>query len=131
MRIVAGAHIMLCCMCRPPELLCLAVKTAAYGCEVDMWAVGCMLVEVVTGSRVWQGATSEDVLSRIQHICGRLPERVLHRTKAKDAYGHGMWHGRMCGDHFTCVCQSHLNGAYVQGQLFSTASGQIARTFAF
>ena len=66
--------------CRPPELLCLRVQQACYGCEVDLWAVGCMLAEFMLGHRLWQG-DKQSVLSQIQHVCGSLPDHILQRAK--------------------------------------------------
>ncbi|GBG74215.1 hypothetical protein CBR_g17928 [Chara braunii] len=52
---------------RPPELLMGANK---YGPSVDMWSVGCVFAELLTGKALFPGEREEDVLHLIFHTCG-------------------------------------------------------------
>jgi eukaryotic-like serine/threonine-protein kinase len=69
-------------------------RGAAVDRRADVWAFGCVLYEMVTGRRAFEGATSSDVLARVLE---REPEfealprdtppsvrRVLRRTLVKD-----------------------------------------------
>ena len=64
---------------RPPELLVLARSEASFGPEVDMWAVGCLLVEALHGPLMWHGHNCQLVLRNMQQICGSLPGCILSR----------------------------------------------------
>ncbi|CBZ53851.1 putative CAM kinase, CDPK family [Neospora caninum Liverpool] len=52
---------------RPPELLYGADR---YGQAVDMWSVGCIMAELLTGSPLFPGANEIDQLSRIFSLRG-------------------------------------------------------------
>ncbi|EPR64751.1 putative cell-cycle-associated protein kinase [Toxoplasma gondii RUB] len=52
---------------RPPELLFGADR---YGQAVDMWSVGCIMAELLTGSPLFPGANEIDQLSRIFSLRG-------------------------------------------------------------
>eukprot|EP00198_Chlamydomonas_reinhardtii_P004863 XP_001694199.1 cyclin dependent kinase [Chlamydomonas reinhardtii] len=52
---------------RPPELLLGANK---YGGEVDMWSVGCIFAELLTGKPLFPGKDDLDQMDKIFHIMG-------------------------------------------------------------
>ncbi|KAF7831287.1 cyclin-dependent kinase C-2-like [Senna tora] len=52
---------------RPPELLLGALQ---YGTAVDIWSVGCLLAELHTGKRIFNGKNKEDSLNQIFELCG-------------------------------------------------------------
>jgi len=52
---------------KPPELLLGATN---YGPEVDMWGVGCVLVEMLTGKTLFPGRNEKHQLGLILNICG-------------------------------------------------------------
>lgn len=52
---------------RPPELL-LGAKT--YGPEVDMWSIGCILVELCLGKVLFRGKSESEQLEKIFAVCG-------------------------------------------------------------
>jgi cyclin-dependent kinase-like len=58
---------------RPPEI-CVG---DAYGSAVDVWAVGCILVELLTGQALFPGRNNNDQLFLIMQGLGRLAERHL------------------------------------------------------
>jgi cyclin-dependent kinase-like len=57
---------------RAPELL---VGDREYGKPVDIWAVGCMFAEIITGVPLFPGKSDIDQLFRIINCFGLLPER--------------------------------------------------------
>lgn len=61
---------------RAPELL---LGTARYGRAVDMWSVGAILVELLTGKPFIEGRDEVDQLHRIFDMCG-TPEYEGHYT---------------------------------------------------
>eukprot|EP00884_Botryococcus_braunii_P012846 jgi/Botrbrau1/21562/Bobra.174_2s0061.2 len=67
---------------RAPELL---VGDPLYGFPVDIWAVGCMAFEMLTGEPVFRGASDIDQLSLMCHSLGTLPldyANMLQRSGA-------------------------------------------------
>ena len=58
---------------RPPEI-CVG---DAYGSAVDIWAVGCILIELLTGQALFPGRNNNDQLFLIMQGLGRLAERHL------------------------------------------------------
>ncbi|GKV28849.1 hypothetical protein SLEP1_g37842 [Rubroshorea leprosula] len=57
---------------RPPELLLGATQ---YGPAVDMWSVGCIFAELLSGKPIFPGADGPDQLKRIFELCG-APDEV-------------------------------------------------------
>ena len=55
---------------RAPELL----VRSKYGFSVDIWAVGCVMVEMLTGKPLFPGNSDYDTLFKIVKICGNLPK---------------------------------------------------------
>ncbi|KNC47554.1 CMGC/CDKL protein kinase [Thecamonas trahens ATCC 50062] len=55
---------------RAPELL---VGHDHYGAEVDVWAIGCMFAECLTGEPLFAGDSDLDQLSSIMDLLGSLP----------------------------------------------------------
>lgn len=58
---------------RPPELLLGATK---YGPEVDLWSVGCIFAELVTGKPILPGKNEMEQLELIFRMCGAPSEDV-------------------------------------------------------
>lgn len=52
---------------RSPELL---VGDVTYGAPVDIWAVGCVLAELITGEALWPGRSDIDQLYLIRKTLG-------------------------------------------------------------
>lgn len=51
---------------RPPEVL---LGSTSYGAEVDMWGVGCILLDLLAGRSVFTG---QDELTQLEIICRKL-----------------------------------------------------------
>ncbi|CAL1530449.1 unnamed protein product [Lymnaea stagnalis] len=65
---------------RAPELL---VGDTKYGRAVDIWAIGCLLYEIITGEPLFPGDSDIDQLYHIIRCFGNLPQRhkeVFHRN---------------------------------------------------
>lgn len=59
---------------RAPELL---VGDARYGKAVDVWAVGCLYAELITGDALFPGESDVDQLYRITKVLGKfLPSMI-------------------------------------------------------
>ncbi|KAH0803006.1 CMGC family protein kinase [Histomonas meleagridis] len=59
---------------RPPELL---LSCGTYGPGIDIWAVGCILYEFLTGFPLFAGKTTIDQINRIHRILGTPSHTVL------------------------------------------------------
>ena len=53
---------------RAPELL---VGDTQYGPPVDIWAIGCVFAELITGQALWPGRSDVDQLYLIRKTLGR------------------------------------------------------------
>lgn len=62
---------------RSPELLI----TANYGREVDIWAIGCIMGELVDGNPLFAGDNLIDQLDVIQKVMGTVPTCLLNLMK--------------------------------------------------
>ncbi|EFA80476.1 putative protein serine/threonine kinase [Heterostelium album PN500] len=58
---------------RAPELLLGAVH---YGPEVDMWSIGCVLIELVTSRNFLPGNSEQQQIEAISKLCGTPTESV-------------------------------------------------------
>ena len=59
---------------RAPELL---VGDTQYGPKVDVWAIGCVFVELVKGEALWPGKSDVDQLYLIRKNLGDLIPRHM------------------------------------------------------
>ncbi|KAL1566347.1 Protein IMPAIRED IN BABA-INDUCED STERILITY 1 [Salvia divinorum] len=81
---------------RPPELL---LGSTDYEASVDLWSVGCLLAELLTGRPVLQGRTEVEQLHKIFKLCGSPPDdywkksKLPHATlfKPQHPYKSSMW----------------------------------------
>jgi mitogen-activated protein kinase 15 len=64
---------------RCPEIL-LGSSTYSYG--VDMWAVGCILAEMILGKPLFPGTSTMNQLERILEVTGRPLSEDLHAIKS-------------------------------------------------
>lgn len=55
---------------RPPELLCGATE---YDAAVDMWSVGCILLELLLGKPLFPARTEAEAMKRIVQVLGSPP----------------------------------------------------------
>lgn len=59
---------------RPPEIL---LGSTTYGSAVDLWSLGCILVEMLTGQALFRGKNAEDQLRKIIRVLGSPPPEDL------------------------------------------------------
>lgn len=66
---------------RAPEILLGSTK---YSKAVDMWSVGCIIGELITGKAIFPGSSTLNQIERILELTGRPTQRVTklsnHRT---------------------------------------------------
>eukprot|EP00056_Hartaetosiga_gracilis_P017401 m.7169 g.7169 ORF g.7169 m.7169 type:complete len:442 (-) comp5671_c0_seq1:840-2165(-) len=71
---------------RAPELL---VGDAQYGAKVDLWALGCVFAEMLTGNPLWPGKSDIDQLYHIVQSFGKLSSRHV-QVFSKNEYFKGL-----------------------------------------
>ena len=71
---------------RPPDVL-LGNKT--YGTTVDMWSIGCIFAEMVTGKPLFAGNTETDQLKKIFQIRGTPNEKYAPQLRELPEWGVG------------------------------------------
>jgi len=68
---------------RAPELL---VKELHYDEGVDIWAVGCLLPEMLSGDALFPGESDLDQLQLIVSICGPMPKHLQESFRQKPEF---------------------------------------------
>ncbi|XP_044745349.1 cyclin-dependent kinase-like 4 isoform X1 [Coccinella septempunctata] len=68
---------------RSPELL---VGDTQYGTPVDVWAIGCVLAELIRGEAIWPGKSDVDQLYLIRCTVGDLLPRHMQAFKNNDFF---------------------------------------------
>lgn len=63
---------------RPPELI-LGEKT--YDFEIDMWSVGCIIVEVLVGSPIFAANKESELMNQIWDKLGSPDEHLENQWK--------------------------------------------------
>ena len=58
-----------------------------YGCEIDVWAVGCTLYEMYTGSFLFEGESNNHMLRAIQELRGAFSHKMIRRSTLKTQAG--------------------------------------------
>ena len=54
---------------------------ARYGMPIDMWSLGCILAELLTGYPLLPGEDEADQLSCIIELLGMPPQKLLDQSK--------------------------------------------------
>jgi dual specificity tyrosine-phosphorylation-regulated kinase 2/3/4 len=67
---------------RAPEVI-LGVP---YGCPIDMWSVGCIVSELLTGTPLLPGDNAEDQLALMLELLGRPPAGLVERGQRSHRY---------------------------------------------
>ncbi|XP_072136980.1 mitogen-activated protein kinase 14A [Mobula birostris] len=67
---------------RPPEVI---LNWMHYSYSVDIWSVGCILAEMVTGSVIFPGFDHFDQLKKIMNVTGTPPQYLVENMKNDDA----------------------------------------------
>ena len=70
---------------RSPELL-LVSENLPYGKEVDIWAVGCIMGELMDGQPLFPGDSEVDQLFVIQKVLGPLPDFLQEEFNRNTRY---------------------------------------------
>lgn len=67
---------------RAPELI---LNSTSYGCEIDMWSAGCILVEMMTLEPIFPGDSSIEQLIEIVKILGTPSARQIQEWSPLNA----------------------------------------------
>ncbi|XP_060172573.1 protein IMPAIRED IN BABA-INDUCED STERILITY 1-like [Lycium barbarum] len=67
---------------RPPELL---LGSTDYGASVDLWSIGCVFAEILTGKPILQGRTEVEQLHKIFKLCGSPADDYWKKSKLPHA----------------------------------------------
>lgn len=74
---------------RSPELL---VGDTQYGPPVDVWAIGCVFAELLSGLPLWPGKSDADQLYLIRRTLGECPPAATPLAGVKPAQeGCALW----------------------------------------
>ncbi len=60
-----------------------------YGCEIDVWAVGCTLFEMYTGNFLFDGESNNHMLRAIQELRGGFSHKMIRRSTLRVKAGFG------------------------------------------
>ncbi|XP_039264856.1 mitogen-activated protein kinase 14-like [Styela clava] len=67
---------------RAPEIM---LNWMHYNQTVDIWSVGCIMAELLTGKTLFPGTDHIDQLKRIMNLCGTPSDDLLHKIKSESA----------------------------------------------
>merc|ERR1712156_1400006 len=67
---------------RAPEIM---LNWMHYTVTVDMWSVGCIMAEMLTGRTIFPGTDHIDQLTRILVLCGTPSEETLNKITSEEA----------------------------------------------
>lgn len=67
---------------RAPEIM---LNWMHYTQTVDIWSVGCIMAELITGKTLFPGADHIDQLTRIMNVCGTPSEEFLSKISSEEA----------------------------------------------
>jgi serine/threonine protein kinase len=67
---------------RAPEV----IVGAPYDSSIDMWSLGCILLELFLGIPIFPGASQYDQLFRVVTMCGALPDELLVAAAQRNKY---------------------------------------------
>ena len=77
---------------RAPEV----ILGAKYGMPIDMWSLGCILVELVTGYPLFPGEDEGDQMACIMEVIGMPPQKVLAIGKRSNNFISSKGYPRYC-----------------------------------
>ena len=67
---------------RAPEV----ILGCGYDCKIDLWSLGCILIELFTGRPVFPGDNEKDQLFRIIYVLGMPPNEILDKANRKNVF---------------------------------------------
>lgn len=77
---------------RAPEV----ILGAKYGMPIDMWSLGCILAELLTGFPLLPGEDEADQLACIMELLGMPPQRLLDQSKRAKNFINSKGYPRYC-----------------------------------
>ena len=77
---------------RAPEV----ILGGKYGMAIDMWSLGCILAEMLTGYPLFPGEDEMDQLSCMMEVLGMPPVKVLENSKRSRTFFSSKGHPRYC-----------------------------------
>ena len=77
---------------RSPEVL-LGIP---YDLSIDMWSLGCILVEMHTGEPLFSGTNEVDQMNKIVEVLGMPPKYLLDQAPKAKKYFHKLPDGNFC-----------------------------------
>ncbi|XP_038054093.1 dual specificity tyrosine-phosphorylation-regulated kinase 2-like [Patiria miniata] len=77
---------------RAPEV----ILGARYGMPIDMWSLGCILAELLTGYPLLPGEDEGDQLATVIELMGMPPQRLIEQSKRAKNFINSKGHPRYC-----------------------------------
>lgn len=62
-----------------------------YDLAIDMWSLGCILVEMHTGEPLFSGANEIDQMNKIIEVLGMPPDHILDQVRVYLAHTYSFW----------------------------------------
>eukprot|EP00127_Corallochytrium_limacisporum_P007176 Clim_evm49s243 gene=Clim_evmTU49s243 len=96
---------------RSPEIIIGAPLDVA-GSAIDVWAAGCTLYELFTGTVLFPGHDNNDMLRLMQEGLGRIPKRLINKGKFSREHfdvdsGNFVWHPKDSDESRIFVYEEH------------------------
>ncbi|KAF2358844.1 Protein kinase domain [Trinorchestia longiramus] len=93
---------------RAPEV----ILGAKYGMAIDMWSLGCILCELLTGHPLLPGEDENDQLACIIELSGMPPARLLEQSKRAKNFITSKGYPRYCGTRTLSDGTTLLHGSH-------------------
>lgn len=57
-----------------------------YDEKIDMWSLGCILIELHTGEPIFNGSSEYDQMMKLTEVLGIPPDHMLEKARKTDSY---------------------------------------------